>query len=230
MTGPKWKRGFVEFLAIFLGVSLSFLAEDWRESLGEARQGNAVLRGIERDLSQEREAIQSTLRRDSLAVAAGAWLYANWSREDAPRDSIDQMLGALVGFGPTLTVRAAYESAKASGRLDFIRNGELRADVVAFYEQNQADFVGMAQISMDYVAEMNRALRPYIELERVGDAWLVMNATLAGSWSEVGGDRDTKNAVGESTAMRQLAVEHARAYLTAQGELLEALSRTLDGR
>jgi len=230
MTDPKWKRGVVEFLAIFLGVSLSFLAEDWRESLGEARQGNAVLRGIERDLSQEREAIQSTLQRDSLAVVAGGWLYAKWSRENAPQDSIDQMLGALVGFGPTLTVRAAYESAKASGRLDFIRSDELRADVVAFYEQDQADFVDMARISMDYMVEMNRALRPYVELENVAGGWSVMNATLAGSWSVIGRDRDARNAVGESTAMRRMVVDHANEYLTAQGALLEAVSRTLDGR
>jgi len=230
MTDLTWKRGFVEFLAIFLGVSLSFLAEDWRQSLGEARQGIAVLRGIERDLSQEREAIQSTLQRDSLAVVAGGWLHANWSRKDAPRDSIDQMLRVLVGFGPTLTVRAAYESAKASGRLEFIRNDELRADVVAFYEQSQADFVDMARISMDYMVEMNRALRPYLELENVAGGWSGMNSTLAGSWSAIGGNRDTRNAVGESTAMRQMVVEHAHEYLTAQGALLQAVSRTLDGR
>jgi len=230
MADLKWKRGFVEFLAIFLGVSLSFLAEDWRESLGEARQGNAVLRGIERDLAQESEAIQRELLRDSLAVAAGGWLHANWSREDAPRDSIDQMLSALVNFGPTLTVRAAYESAKASGRLDFVRDDELRADVVAFYEQNQVDFVGMAQISMDYIADMNRALRPYVELENVAGGWRMMRSTLAGNWRAIGQDLDARNAVGQSTAMRQLAVEHAREYLTAQGALLGAVSRTLDGR
>jgi len=206
------------------------LAEDWRESLAEARQGNAVLRGIERDLSQEREAIQMELLRDSLAVAAGAWLHANWSRKDAPPDSIDQMLSALVSFGPNLTVRAAYESAKASGRLDFIRDDELRADVVAFYEQSQVDFVGMAQISMDYIVEMNRALRPYVELENVAGGWRVMHPTLAGNWRAIGGDLDTRNAVGQSTAMRRLAVEHAREYLTAQGALLAAVSRTLDGR
>ncbi|MGD2070597.1 MAG: hypothetical protein PVI57_18130 [Gemmatimonadota bacterium] len=47
------KRGVVEFVAIFLGVTLSFLADDWHERLEQRDRAVGVMEGIERDLTQD---------------------------------------------------------------------------------------------------------------------------------------------------------------------------------
>ena len=45
-----WRRVLVEFVAIFTAVLLSFMAEDWREHLGDRRKEAALLRGLLQDL------------------------------------------------------------------------------------------------------------------------------------------------------------------------------------
>ena len=56
---PRLKRGLVEFLAIFLGVSMGFVAEDWRESLAEAREVELVMEGLVSDLNQDLAAVEA---------------------------------------------------------------------------------------------------------------------------------------------------------------------------
>ncbi|MFW6199373.1 MAG: hypothetical protein ACOC8K_02270 [Gemmatimonadota bacterium] len=136
-AGLRIKRGFVNFVAIFLGVSLSFLAEDWREDLREVEDGLRSLQGIVADINQDVPTARGLARSDSVAIQWGLWLHGNWERTDLPPDSVDRALQALHSGGPYTPVRSEYESAKYAGRLQYIENQGLRGDITGLYESSQ---------------------------------------------------------------------------------------------
>lgn len=53
-----WRRPLAEFLAIFAGVSLSLLADDWRDHRADARAGVAALHLIAADLVRDSTEIE----------------------------------------------------------------------------------------------------------------------------------------------------------------------------
>ena len=70
-TAIPWFRVGVEFLVIFAGITLSLLADDWRQERGERALEDIALREIAADLAadmSELEGLQrSSARHDSEA-------------------------------------------------------------------------------------------------------------------------------------------------------------------
>jgi hypothetical protein len=69
-----WRRGLVEFIAIFLGVTLSFLAEDWRETLRDRAEADRVLAGLVADLESDQSGLRDKIQIDSILLQSGQWL------------------------------------------------------------------------------------------------------------------------------------------------------------
>lgn len=225
------RRGVIEFLAIFLGVTLSFLADDWREGLEQRERAIGVLAGIEGDLSQDLAVMREGLAYDSAAIPAGVWLANNWDRAGLPADSIDWANEQMGRWLPYLPVRAEYESAKAAGRIQFIEDDELRTQIVAFYEEGQARLGSLNDLARDMTIELQRALRPYYRAEYHPDR--PPDYTLAGVWGEIRRDRAIRNLFGQTATIRSIRARQTRAYLEAgerlQAALREALGDTSDG-
>ncbi|MGD2071313.1 MAG: hypothetical protein PVI57_21770 [Gemmatimonadota bacterium] len=220
------KRGIVEFVAIFLGVTLSFLADDWREGLEQRDRALGVLEGIERDLTQDLAVMREGLAYDSIAIPAGIWLANSWERADLPADSIDWANGQMALWLPYLPVRAEYESAKAAGRIQFIEDDELRAQIVAFYEEGQARLGSLNDLARDMTVELQRSLRPYVRAEYHRDR--PPERYLAAAWSEVRRDRSVRNLFGQAATIRSIRARQTRSYLEAGAQLRTALRRALE--
>jgi hypothetical protein len=92
--GLRLRRLIVEFLVLFLAVSLSFVAEDFRESLGERREERVVLESIRADLLGDLPIVRSIGQYDSAAAVGAQWLHANWDRPALPSDSVAAALQA----------------------------------------------------------------------------------------------------------------------------------------
>lgn len=220
-----FKRGVVEFVAIFLAVTLSFLADDWRERLGQRDRALGVLEGIEGDLAQDLAVMRQGLRYDSVAIPAGTWLANNWERPDLPADSIDWANRQMTLWLPYLPVRAEYESAKAAGRIQFIEDDELRAQIVAFYEEGQARLGSLNDLARDMTLELQRSLRPHVRAEYHTDQ--PPERFLAGAWSQVRRDRAIRNLFGQAATIRSIRARQTRSYLEAGARLQTALRRAL---
>lgn len=72
----KFREYFLEFLMIFLGVTLGFLAENFREHPGDRNKENEYIRGMMEDLEDD----QQTLKNQDLQ-ATGADLISFLKKE-----------------------------------------------------------------------------------------------------------------------------------------------------
>lgn len=131
-----WKRLTAEFLVIFAGVSLSLLADDWRQNRVERRQEQAILEEVRADL------VGDSLRLAALAARLRSWdRAALWTIQHAslPIDS-DSALSAiwpLFGLALYQPQRAGYLGARESGSLSLIRDPALRRQIVEYHERWQ---------------------------------------------------------------------------------------------
>jgi hypothetical protein len=220
-----WRRGFVEFLAIFLGVSLSFLAEDWRETLRDRSEADRVLAGLMADLEGDQVGLRSKIQIDSVLLQSGQWLLQSWDR-DAPEDSIEAALDRLYTAGTYTPVRSEYASANSAGRLQLIESADLRAEIVAHYETSQPHQQVVNRMQLDLVFEVWRRLRPYLQFGEgsAGPLLLMPPGSLFVPWSEIRRDQQLRNTLVEMISMTRVHLLQLNDHLIEAERIREAIS------
>jgi len=230
-TGLRLKRAVINFLAIFLGVSLSFLAEDWRDDLNEVEDGLRSLRGILADIDQDLPAAQNLAVADSIAIQWGLWLHRNWERTDLPRDSVDRALQAHHTGAPYTPVRSEYESAKYAGRLQYLENQDLRQQITRLYESTQPFLVHVYDLRTDFTLEVWRLLRPYESYRTTfAGGGTVPAVHLEADWSELRSNTSLRNAVVESIGLRRAFYNSLRSHALQSIQVREAILEELGER
>jgi hypothetical protein len=224
-------RLIVEFLVLFLAVSLSFVAEDIREDRAERREELVVLDAIRADLRGDLPIVNDILRFDSAAAWGAQWLHRNWERLELPPDSVTLALQAQYTGRVYAPVRAAYESAKGSGRFDFIDNPELRLAIGTHYETGQGERRAVNDLVIASLLEFNRALRPYVAFGAdFPPVCCAPAVSLALPWSSVRGDRELRNTMLGSEMFRRLSAARMRTYEAAIRNLAAEITEEIEGR
>lgn len=131
----KVTRYGLEFLTVFLGVSLSLLAENWRQRRADTNAEHNSLVRLHTDLFAEQNDIQGNLTRARSGLASARWLIANGARGHDP-DSVSAALTAVGTCSFFLPQTSEYTALKSSGRFSIIEDQAIREAVVRFYEQD----------------------------------------------------------------------------------------------
>ncbi len=134
----NWKRLTAEFIVIFLGVTASFVAEDWREVRDDRRAELSALEQIHDELvadSIDLANVRPGLRRHRRSAA---WIRSVESRLDVPRDSVAAALRTLAYHVQYQPRRATLQSLQATGGLGLVSDDMLRRDILRYYEEEQA--------------------------------------------------------------------------------------------
>ena len=222
----RFRRALIEFFVIFLGVSLSFVAEDWREARNDRQEERKVLELLATDLERDISGIQSRMRVDSLAASAGDWLHANWERSSLPDDSLNDAWEWLHRGGPYAPIRSGYESANSSGRLQLLQDHELRGDLAAYYERDQPRLVRVNEITIDFDFDVWTLLRPYYRFseEVVSSRSQVIPPLDMGLvWGPIRRDNELRSAVVQAAGFRRMFSNQMSAHLVRTSELAERI-------
>lgn len=235
-----WRRGVAEFVAIFLGVTLSFMADDWRENLRDRDEAERVLAGIASDLENDLASLRAKIRFDGEVLAVERWLLENWEREDLASDSIEAAWIQVLNVGSYLPIRSEYESASSAGRLQLIENAALRATIVTHYETWQAHQQVQNRNQLDFVFELWRQSRAHFRFEGFDDPsqWVpelgeireaFSPVALIGDWSETRRDAVLHGALAESTLHRRIHHYQLRAFARDTESLRAEILSEIEG-
>jgi len=144
-----WRRPVAEFVAIFAGISLSLVAEDWRQSRLDSVEQESALQMILEDLARDSSAIESALGYGRRHEAVSYWVTHHWDDPNIPADSAAAVLRQTMFIGDVQLSTAAYSSLKEANRLALVENDSLRAKIVSYYEETQPSFDGWAEAVWD---------------------------------------------------------------------------------
>lgn len=229
MAGWNWKRPVAEFVAIFAGVTLSLLADDWRDQRNERGERVSVLELLREDLTVDLNEHDFLRRRAKVNQSSTSWLLARWDANDVPVESIEI---ALAAFALPLVFEyrsPAFSGLKDSNRLSLISNSDLGQDLIEYFEHDQVVASNMALALSQSKARLGEALYPYVELPKYDAPERPTRMSVATSWAELTRDQVLRNRLMEVDQYAALTLEFVEAADTTARVLIERLDEELVG-
>lgn len=227
-----WLRVMAEFLVIFAGVTLSLLADDWRQRQGDRAQETALLAGMHADLAADSANISSVWQRGETWERAAVRLRLRMeSSDDLPPDSVFAYLQPVVWRTTYQPVTATYASLKAGGGLmALIRDVELRRLIAAYYEVYQpaaVDNYAVAIASNDKLRSYRFWEVPLVDT--TSRYWPVRQFRLTREWTHVAGDLGFRGSVFELGVVGGDMATTFGSLLERNQTLRAAINRALGG-
>lgn len=230
MTSVEWLQVGAELVAVFLGVSLSFIVANYRERRAERRAARQALLGLRDDIAAELPAVDWLLEVYGSTAEAAEQLCRNWKDLPEIQERAEEALTKLHAGAPFSPARAHYETLKSQGILGLIENAELRARIAEVFEQQHTYLRGINTFSVQFDFDFFRQIRPYIEYGQreisVGlymvssDAPLISRVRfLPGAAERLASDNVARNSLHFLAIFRQEFAELLTAYRKALGEL-----------
>lgn len=136
--GPKkWKEHFLEFLMLFLAVTLGFFAENLRDQYIEKERAHEYLSHLESDVDKNIAFIDSLVLRDKQMIDKfdSAFLYLSTS-SSLDIDSLYKNLP--VNVYRFLSKNDTYEQMKSSGSLRYVKDQQLLELILDYSNAAQA--------------------------------------------------------------------------------------------
>ncbi len=225
-----FKRLSLEVLAIFLGVTAGFLADDYRDYLNDRRREREILGQLLHDLALDSTDIAPIIPHSIARAEAMLWLN---NRAQAPypsNDSVNLVLTSIRG-GMFFTYEPSaltYSGLKASGDLGLIRDAALRDTVVYYFEDRQPVLEQNNARAVDAELDWRAALAAYVETQSTSSLRRYPELRVTDG---VGLFRDPalRNATILMGSLYSFQVTNARSMLEINASLKAAIRRSLEG-
>ena len=130
-------RGGVEFLAVFLGIGLSFNVEEWREESQIRERLKADYQSIQNDLEKEIPYLIQIIEGQKESIEAGLKLIQMLDEEHSFDYKLFVESKKLVTSGNTFFgTKESYEASVSSGRLTYFGIDTLANEIGQVYEHH----------------------------------------------------------------------------------------------
>lgn len=166
-----WVRLFAEFGVIFLGITLSLMADDWRQSQVDRETERQSLQEVLADLQAESSNLEVFRGETAIHDRDAAWLYLRLGDSETNVDSalvrIQSLHDAVLFEAPS----AAYEGIRSTGQLGLIRSDALRREIAEYYEESQPSLLGLYETYGDVWFAFTEALARDLEYAPRGESF-----------------------------------------------------------
>lgn len=147
----NFKEYFLEFLMIFLAVTMGFFAEQMRESVAEHGREKEFMKSMLEDLKTDTSNINTFYMRSDIVISQIDSLIFLLKKTDHNADGQRIYYFARVittGFGRFTLRDRTYEEMKSSGSLRLI-NDDVLSDSISKYYASQSDFREQAALQLN---------------------------------------------------------------------------------
>lgn len=130
----RYLRYIVELAVVFLGVWLGLLAEDYRQTRQEREAERVSLGRLIADLDSDALDMAGNLERTTASHAAARWVLDRSDARGVDSDSLAEHLSTIHFISLLTPNTSEYSALKSTGRINLIRNQELRQGLTQLYE------------------------------------------------------------------------------------------------
>ena len=130
-------RGGVEFLAVFLGIGLSFNVEEWREDAQIKNRLKSDYLNIKKDLEKDLPYLIRITEEQSVAKEYTQKMIQMLHPDSLlDYDKFMQLNTVAVGNNTFFGTQSSYDASVASGRLTYFGNDELSNEIGKIYSHH----------------------------------------------------------------------------------------------
>ena len=228
--GVPWTRIVAEFFAIFAGITLSLLADDWRQGREDRAEERALLVSLADDLRADSAELTGILDWAYRHSRGAVWLRLRLDEgPPIPEDSLQIRLREVTFSSNYDPVTATYVALKEGGRMSVIEDGGLRGRITDYYERDQAARVNVATTVRDELNRWRETFYDYFEVPLTDTTSVIQLDRFrpVRPWSEFAGDPDVRRQVvmiGISGGVQARSTEN---LLAANAELVTEIESYL---
>jgi len=228
--GVRWTRIVAEFLAIFAGITLSLLADDWRQGREDSAEERSLLVSLVADLRADSAELAGVLNWAERHSRGAVWLMLRM--EDGPpipEDSLQLRLREVTFSTNYDPVTATYVALKEGGRMSVLENSDLRDRIITYYERDQAARANLSATVRDELNRWRETFYGFFEVP-VTDTTTVIELSRfrpVRPWNEFAEDPDARRQVlmvGVSGGVQSRSVQN---LLSANTELVAEIESYL---
>ncbi|MFM7328712.1 MAG: hypothetical protein ACKO3B_08285 [Bacteroidota bacterium] len=121
-----------EFLIIFLGITMSWWFDDWREEIEERKQEAMHLRNLVYNLESDSTTFMEELA--FIQTSEKRLRYLSQALNGGDRDSIGYNLTSMILIPEFHPNRSEFEAIKATGEIRLIKDPALVREIMSHYE------------------------------------------------------------------------------------------------
>lgn len=129
----KWGQLGLELLVVFLGISIAFLLNNWREAKKEAELEFKYIKSFEKDVEDNIIELEKLIEIDSLWLAdAKPWLI-EIRNKTITEDSANVVIRGIIQINKMDYHLGTYEDISNSGNLKLISDFDLKTKIVDYH-------------------------------------------------------------------------------------------------
>jgi hypothetical protein len=224
----SWKRPLVEFVAIFAGVSLSLLADDWRDGRNDRRDEVSALRLIHAELGADSADLAGVLPYLERHHHSADWLMRHEDRTALPADSVAGAVESFFIYTPYAPRRAAFDNLKDTDRLGLIEDDSVRIAILEYYERRQAETAFFLQLHDSDAAALRADWWAHVRVRspaapEIEDGEPRPRVEMDGTWPQLRADRRLLNLMGQLGNTASASRERVEAQMHANAALRRLL-------
>lgn len=229
-----WIRLVAEFLVIFVGITLSLIADDWRQSRRDLEAERRALSELLIDLEADAESLEQLQATMVMHDRAAMWLYRSIGQSEVAVDSLMVRLKRMHGLNLFKAQRATYAALLSTGELGVVGDEVLRRAIARYYEDLQPQADGFFQVYFDAWYDWRRMVGPdYIWVYEDGVDVFGSGGSagvLRRDWADISSDPNFGYLLRETGILANVTSDRATAALEQHEVLVEAIQARLARR
>lgn len=154
----KFGYFFAEILILIVGISISFLLNEWRQNKQQEDQEQALLRSFKDNLVTDSLMLHSAIQQLDSQVVNAQKVIA-FEGNELTMETLTYVV-SLLNYVPFNSNDITYEEMKSVGSSSIIENDSLIADLIGLYENNFEIVQTWSEIDGEHVRQR---LIPYVE-------------------------------------------------------------------
>ncbi len=169
----SWKKYFLEFISIFVGVSLAFSLSKWNENRTLATSETKTLLEIKNGLKLDLEDLRLNIFGHQSGIKACDNFRKLINNEELNHDSIPSYYFTLLRDFVSVQNKSGYESLKSQG-LQIIQDDSLRLKIITTYDfyfeimEKLEENYAQNQFNTNYYHAINNLLAKYMVFDDKG--------------------------------------------------------------
>jgi hypothetical protein len=133
-----WINHFIELIVVFIGITLAFMLNNWRESYNNQQLENKYLVGFHNDISDDSAELNTTIKWNEQKLRRVNQFINDLRKGTAQIDSSLIIIGDLVQIHQFLPKLSTFETIKNSGNLNIVTDYNLKDSLIKYYQSFEA--------------------------------------------------------------------------------------------
>jgi len=133
-----WKNHLIELIVVFIGITLAFMLNNWRENSKNKQLEDQYLDSFYEEIVSANTKLDTIINQNKEKLSYLSYAIALLRKNKFPADSAMAVIARLAEINLFIPKVNTYESIKNSGNFNLIGEYHIRSKLIEYYESFEA--------------------------------------------------------------------------------------------